>query len=473
MIKLLTFILLGLLTAFITDKAIKHYQKKKISLIIISMIHGAILTVLLLVFFNLPMLVLDQGMSLLSWTESIDQKIFPKKSEKAYQFIKDYFVLVDNSNDKIIAPDPDADPETKRGIVITDRNKINLLMKLAADSTELIDLMVCDITFNTVTTDDSLLRENMSKVITTNRLLLADDLGNKENDLLRFDPSVYGVVRENVDDQTFTVHTISQNDRLSLPFKLYNVIHKGERQSTFLNNLFVNSENANGKRQLFYNRFIPSFRMTDESLFKNNPPAFTATSVDTVTTSSYHYAKLGDVTTKFGMIDFIDNLIARKKEGQKNIIFIGSFETENEDIHNTAYGRLHGATILLNVVYALHVGQHQVDGLTIFLNFIFLTFITIGVFFKIEKKLRCQERFLKTFFDLLSNGIAFAIIMSAGIVSQWITGQNLNMVSLIVYFIAFYKFLKELQKRYVYEIKTFYETKNITSIFISDSYRWV
>lgn len=446
MIKLLTFILIGLLTALITDRAVKYYQKKKISYIIISMIHGAILTILLLVFFNLPMLVLDQGMSLLSYTESIDQKFYPQKSQKAYQFIKDYFVLVDNSNDKIIAPDPDADPETKRGIVITDRNKINLLMKLAADSTELIDLMVCDITFNTVTSDDSLLRENMSKVITTNRLLLADDLGNKENTLLRFDPSVYGVVRENVEDQTFTVHTIIQNGHLSLPFKLYNMIHQGGKQSTFLNNLFVSSKNSNGEKQLFYNRFIPSFRMTDESLFKNNSPIFTATSDDTLTTSSYHYAKLGDVTTKFGMNDFIDNLTARKQAGLKNIIFIGSFETENEDIHNTAYGRLHGATILLNVVYALHVGQHQVSWLTILLNFILLTFITIGVFYKIEKKCEMSGTLLKTFFDLLINGLAFVIIMAAGILSQWMTDQNLNMVSLVIYFVAFYKFLKELEK---------------------------
>ena len=92
------------------------------------------------------------------------------------------------------------------------------------------------------------------------------------------------------------------------------------------------------------------------------------------------------------------NLTQRKLKGQKNIIFLGTFSSPTEDIHQTIYTDLHGPVILLNILYALQLKRHYLTFwfvLILFIGYSLISWVLIHHLLRLNLISLTQKRFVK------------------------------------------------------------------------------
>ena len=183
--------------------------------IVVLFLHAAILTVLTIFLFNKP-----------SWnwanqTGLIQDVSGNNKNPEAYQYIRDRFILVDNSFDKELVLNPEGDEEDSTVITITARRKLAAFLHLLNANSNRIDLVVGDIGFNLPAASDTALQQELLKLSAENKLLLSivPQKGAQQTFGLR--EAVFGNVSERGAGKLFVSHTIKQVGYFSLPYKLY------------------------------------------------------------------------------------------------------------------------------------------------------------------------------------------------------------------------------------------------------------
>jgi len=349
---------------FILAKSIYKYRWFRL---LIIFLHAVLLTYLTIFLFNKP-----------SWRWSGQNEMikeFSKSNDKrAFEFIKNNFLLIDNSFDKTLLPNPEGDVDDSTSLVVTNRKSLISFFRMLNENLFDIDLVVFDIGLATKTGDDSTLRNEMLKLYARNKILLSIDPQNKENNNLITNESVYGNISEEGNEKLFTSHRIKKDEYYSLSYKLYSNYDKVNiGKSFFCNELFFEKDST-GHSYLAMNTFFPEFTITDEDLlksFEHNARSTLNPDIDSgYEKSSRIYYFLSQPLSDYGKIEFLNNLKQRKEAGQKNIVFIAAFASQYEDMHQTLYGNLHGSTILLNIFYALHQKKHYLSFWFIFLLFI-------------------------------------------------------------------------------------------------------
>lgn len=310
------------------------------------------------------------------WTDekSLRKKLDNTESSKALRFINDNFLLVDNSFDKSLLPNPEGDENDSSSVVLTNRKSLTSFLQLLYEHITDVDLVVTDIGFTYKTTDDSLLQAAILQIYSEHKILLSID--PQQAGALRMieNPAAYGNISENAKEHLFTTHTVFKDGYYSLPYKIYSWLENKTPGQTFFGNNLFREKNANSKRGIALNTFFPQFRLTNEQLLMNKEPDSPGSSADMekgTETSSRNYYYLSQPLSAAGHAEFVNNLQQRRQAGKKNIVFIGSFASADEDIHQTLYGELHGATILLNVVYSLYQKDH-------FLRLAYILFLLLG-----------------------------------------------------------------------------------------------
>lgn len=362
-ISKLLYLLAAVPVVFLLAKPIYYSSRVRI---IIIFLHAFVLVLLTIFVFNKP------GWR---WSEQRDLIGLVKDNEQeAYHFIQENFILVDNSYDKVLLPYEEGDEDDSTSFTLTNRKSLTSFLKLVNQNKANIDFVVCDIGFDFPTNDDSALKTELLQLRADDKLLLSLNGWKTENTALQLADEVYGNISEEGNEQLFVSHIIKRNEYYSLPYKLYHSINKIKTGEPFLlRNLFWEKDSV-GRTSLATNTFFPEFSFTDEKMLTENirvPGNNAGIQPDTgYEQDSRHYYFLSQPLSEYGQIEFSKNLSQRKKKGYKNIIFIGTFTSPDEDIHQTLYEPLHGPTILLNILYALHQGKHHLS-----LGFLLLLFI--------------------------------------------------------------------------------------------------
>lgn len=376
----------------------------------VLLLHAAVLTVLTVFLFNQP------SWSWANQTALIQDVAGRGGHPEAYKYIRDRFILVDNSLDKELVLNPEGDEDDSTTVTITDRRKLGAFLGLLQSRKDLVDLVVADIDFTPAairpTADDSALQAGLLALSAENKLLLSVVPGVKSRQDPGFQANVYGNVSEEGAGKLFVSHTIHQNGYFSLPYKLYaylNGLTTGE--PTFYGSLLKETDAAGENRHTVSNTFFPEFYITDEALLQGKvqgPQHSVSLDIDGGYESADHgFYHLSEPLSPSGRREFAANLAQRKQRGQKNIIFLGTFSSPTEDVHQTIYTDLHGPVILLNVLYALQLKRHYLTWpyvLILFIGYSVISWVLIHNLVRLHLLSAGQKAVLKKRLPFLARG---------------------------------------------------------------------
>jgi hypothetical protein len=420
-------------------------------------VHALALTAITLLFCNRSALVFGEETKVIKTIGEMKEG----RSHDGYQFVRDNFVLIDNSFDKTIIPNPAGTDGDNTGIVITDRKKLAALFHFANVHPDLIDMIVCDIGFPDTTADDHHLRREMDTALYDDKLLVSGNGTKEENPTFRFPASAVGDAAEQTSERQFITHTLTRGNAYSLPYKIYAWMYGATEADAYLWGRLLTEHRRDGTSAWAVNTFLPLFSMTDERRLESeypSGPTLLVGEADTTTSAGWELRNLGYLVSPDGAQDLQDNLSQRKTQGKRNILLIGAFKGQDEDIHKTIHGPLHGTTILLNLVFDLQKGEHIVTAWQVFILVVFFMLATLLVFYTIKHgsmvpKPPAKEKddnksplmsAIKEYFFLPIHMFALLIM---GIVLIFLTHRTFNASLLILYFLAIEVYWKTLNKK--------------------------
>lgn len=408
--------------------------------------HAVILTLLTLFLFNQPYW---------SWANQaglIQSVSTTKAHQDAYNYIWNNFVLVDNSFDKELVLNPEGDEDDSTTITITSRSKLTAFFRLVQANIANVDLVVGDISFDMDRAEDSALQQELLKLSSENKLLLSIVPTRNNNQTVGLPHNVYGHVTEEGNQKLFVSHTIRQADYYSLSYKLYahlNGLHAGE--PFFFNTILKETDTATGETHKISNTFFPDFFISDEELLKGRlqkgGSSLSLTADEGYESEHHTFYYLSEALSPSGAAEFANNLAQRKKRGQKNIIFLGTFSSPTEDVHQTIYTDLHGPTILLNIFYALHLKRHYLTFafiLILFTGYCIISWVLIYRSLKLPFFSRRQKNFVQKHFKPVAKAHASTLSIWNKTITKLERFRPFKMVITTVDFLVEFVFVEEL-----------------------------
>jgi len=285
------------------------------------------------------------------------------RSDDARTDLQQRFIFVNTALNPTLINTPDANEDDLAKQVITDRHLLLKVFNYLADHRQQVGLVVCDLIFSDSTDADRPLIAAMTRLQAQNKLLLAynHDWSRAHPYFYKeLDPASFGDVTKVADESFYFSHQIVNDEMMpSLPYSMYLKLHNLQPDK----NLFL-SENGSWVPQ----NFIPEFVFTKEkALYKTaaqQPVAQLSIKVnpdtDLLKSELPNMISLGALSGEYGQLDFQDLLTSRSPRIPQ-IVFIGNFTDEYLDRHETAFGRLHGTTILLNEFYYILNGYHKLS----------------------------------------------------------------------------------------------------------------
>jgi hypothetical protein len=427
-----------------------HFAGKRKWIIFFSIAHGLLLTILTAFVFNQPGWL---------WHEIppslFTEKTYDQKYNADYQYIHDNFIFIDNSLNKQLVNDPFSDKRDSSKIIITDRSQLINAFQLLDTNSAAIDLVIGDIGFENPTSDDSLLKVPMHRLDSLQKLLLASAPDDEENEYLSFPKGTYGNVSEETTDKLWTSHKIFTNNRFSLPYKIYTMLDKPENIKRYLNNIVLKETDSAKKNHWAVNIFQPSYTVTNENILFNgitydsiNPAGLNNFS-ETIADNTYLFT-LGEINGT-RRDEFIELLHDRRKNNQRNCIFIGAFSSP-EDTHMTLRGQLHGATILVNTFMQLHRHAHYLTAGYLLLLFIGFSLISFLLFMPlIGKKIydfdhwkykNLTLRVIGASLSFLWKELYLVLLVIVALLAEKYTSHYVNIIFLVIYIGAFSHLIK-------------------------------
>jgi len=298
-------------------------------------------------------------------------------------FIRDHFLIVNTTHDQMLVKEVDPHAPALPGSPVTDRKKLAKLLQMCDQDTSLFDLIVCDIEFQLLSPDplqDSILNFYIGQLESKGKIIFGLPYHQRSDE---FDTSVIVLNKNNIAATNkdpvsgyYFHHTLSYSSGTvtSLPFLLYSRHHHSTLRKSWMPGL-VRYEN-NGTSHLFYNSFIPEM-LFDRENFNDyyNDPEMTKMNI-TAYTNKMAVCDLGKITedtTGYILRDLL-NTSAGKKD-----IFIASISGEHADKHNTFYGQLDGAIILLNTYYCLELDYNKLSFWHVLISLAFFLFIAYRI----------------------------------------------------------------------------------------------
>jgi hypothetical protein len=460
--KFLSFLLAAPVIFLLVRYSLMHSRKARV---ILLFSHAFVLTILTIFLFNKPFWNWSNQTGLIQNVPSHEE------NQEAYKYIRDNFILVDNSFDKELILNPEGDEDDSTTIVLTNRRKLAQFLQLLNANLHHVDLVVGDIGFDLATADDTLLQQEFLKLSAENKLLLSIVPGNKN--VLALRENVYGHVVEEGSEKLFVSHTIKQGAYYSLPYKLYCYLNGLHADEPFLfESLLKENDTAASETNTVSNTFFPDFFITDEEHLKGRiSPGNNPVSLDMeegVESGDHTFYYLSEPLSQSGTVEFANNLKQRKQKGQKNIIFLGTFSSPTEDVHQTIYTDLHGSTIILNIFYALQLQRHHLTFLFILILFIgysAISWVLIYRSLKINMFSKGQKAFAKKHFTWFNKPYAAWEIRMEKKFGKLKEYKAVKMVINIIDFLIEFLFVEELHL--VLLIVLIFVVKNTTGQMIN------
>lgn len=336
---------------------------------------------------------LAEQLEALEWITEV-KEFFIKPDLSTHTLAANY-ILVDTSKDLELIDDsaafdpmlPDAGPKQ----VITNRERLAHFFNLInfnKSYRDAIDLVVCDIYFpeDAVSKDDSLLSESMKGLLgnpdTKSKLLIARvDPGNAEITSEVNDSTDFGFISINYFDDYFFNYKLEYSELTqSLAYQMYKRLYGVNSEIKVLPILgnFLIEQKPDNSSQWALNTFIPDNIISEANMLGRDgeeKPVFSKASEHLHSDGFCYFLK--DPETYLGerltALEKGDSYTGKRK---KNIVIIGAFTDEKNDIHRTLYGKIHGGLLVMNVFENLVKGNHLIRFANLLFLFVIFFFIT-------------------------------------------------------------------------------------------------
>lgn len=366
----LTFIkVIGILVviSFFTDYITVNLISGKWRLRWIAYCLGFITTILTVFFFQNNTFILPVESSLVSELYESKDLITNGGQEKAKQFPDSNFIFINTSEDPVIYP---IEKTGHPGMAIVDRRKLLKLLSFLDNHYDEIDLIACDVAFPNSLPEDTALIKIFNLLSRDNKLVIAySPVYNEFNNFLygNMRQDFYGSVDMAKNEKIYFSNELFPRDGNipSFAYQMYSHLSKSMAVNKSLGNYISTETDSTGRTYYCFERYISDFQFTDENaLFKPAAPA-----KNSLPTSAprfdggegpRNYFNLGYAAEEDGQQEIID-LIKSKTKRNKNIVFIGAMNSEFDDTHITAFGRMHGAAIILNEFYHFSEKLHAMS----------------------------------------------------------------------------------------------------------------
>lgn len=364
-------ILIGILllgSGFLVKFAEKSYKN---SWLLAGIMSFVLLPVTLLLL-NQENLVLPQQNEAIEWVAKKWE--MPAAKKKKYEWVKDNFIFIDISYSNHLISKPGSNQLGNSSIVISDRKELARLFELFKSAHSNIDFVICDLYFDFESSDDSLLRAVLTDQPLQSKILTAENnLRPNIGPFASLTDSVYGNIVEEANHNFFSTYNIYRDNRPGLAYLGFTKI-KSLTANSWGDGLFVFEKE---RRSGFYglNAYIPQFELTEENKLYGNQEDPSGKEISS-TLNNHNYFEIGDLVAEHANADWFSDLLKqRKNSGGRNVILIGALKSEEKDVHSTYYGKMHGATIHLNLLYSLLNGQHRINVFYLLYLWIFMAFI--------------------------------------------------------------------------------------------------
>lgn len=347
-------------------------------LLICSAIHGGVMVLLLVVWFNARPGFFDKNM--LAFDVLTDLRGDQRPDPLADQQVG--LVLIDNARNKTTVPPKRATAMGQEKVAITDRTMLAELFRFLAAHQDKVGLVVCDITFEDASSDDQELADAIIALDRYRKILLAQ--GQNENtEALRFGQRMMGRVTESLQGNMVAAHQLVLNGQRSLPCLMYERTTGAELGPAWID-LFL-CEQGGPDPGLRYSAFPAALDRFDDRC--TQPPHASGGEVD-ITTPPYLPKSLGAAISESGKEELLLALAEQTPDPARlPIVFIGEFSTLSDhrsgtDVHNTLRGRSQGSTLLIDLYLELMAGAHHVRGLSLFMAWLLFTLLSFTLFSK-------------------------------------------------------------------------------------------
>ncbi len=276
------------------------------------------------------------------------------------------FILIDNSGNKQLVPDPDGNLEDSTVVVVTDRAKLARLLRRLAEQQEHIAQVVVDIRFVEPSAADSNLREAVLDLAAHGKILLARAY-ERNTDLLDFGADVMTDVTAYKQEDLLVWYRGAREEGHALPYELYLRLN-GRKAEPFALGLWRESGDT-GTTRLVYPGFMPTWshlpKLNEEAMGPDRLPM-----------------PIGHV------LDAGWSRLLRRLDtagtGMEPVVFIGEFPLRaNEaslDLHRSYSGTSTGSAMLVDLYHELEWGAHVVKGRSLMGLFLALVLCSWFVF---------------------------------------------------------------------------------------------
>lgn len=338
------------------------------------------------------------------------------------------FILIDNSGNKQLVPDPEGNLEDSTVVVVTDRTKLARLLQRLAAKQELIAQVVVDIRFVEPSAADSSLREAVLDLAAHGKILLARaHEGN--TDRLDFGADVMADVTAYEQEDLLVWYRSAREEGHALPYALYLRLHRRTAEP-FALGLWKESGEG-GPTRLVYPGFMPTWshlpKVNDEAMGPDRLPMPIGHALDA------------------GWSRLLRRLDTAG-EGMEPVVFIGEFPLRaNEasvDLHRSYAGTSTGSAMLVDLYHEMERGAHVVKGRSLMGLFIALLLCSWFVFTRAWP--RTSEPPPVTFSAIVRKHVEDALkgagpLLVLIAVAWWMRAaadQQMNLAPALIYFVV-------------------------------------
>lgn len=296
----------------------------------------------------------------------------------ARRFVDSSCTLVDVSYDQQLIAHPEFGDSVLRR-AITDRGKLTRLLRHLDSVDHLFDVVALDVYFQDSTGSDAALADVLQSLENKHKLVLAFDPLLCTNKMIYDRPGLSnafgGIIEERIEDLYFQ-HTLlapqpGGSVTFSMPFRIYARL-AGIETVDHANHWLGYAHEAGPDGSAWFSvRHTPIFLLGEtKETFADAGLHRWAEGEETV-----HALRDGAVTAEeerpravlMGRVAgvpaeerFFDaELAMRRRISKRHLVFIGSFNDDGLDVHETVGGIMHGALMQVNIVHELLNGQHH------------------------------------------------------------------------------------------------------------------
>lgn len=339
-------------------------------------------------FWKIDFLSLGVGneLDLMNEFSEVNKFFSTSQSEKYKNYYRDNFLFIDIGGNYELINDNNGQ------VAISNRVKLAETLNILGENINSIDLVVLDLFFKHKSDKDSVLLKAIAPFDSFNKIVIGkygEDNVFKNN----FKNSFGNLLHEPLDNGMLIDEMLIDAYGENLSYLAYKKMNDIKSVESLIDSVFYLEKDSNQDISFFYEKYFPIIFLNDD--FIRAPLASNKMQLsmsDKIIKDHYplYYKSylLGGNKT-----NLTKQLRINKLNHNRNIVILGTLSENSPDNHYTAFGRVHGATFVINSLIGLMLQNHH-NLLKAWLWMFVFTFLICFIFY--------SEHFSKCMFDIVS-----------------------------------------------------------------------